>query len=65
MNRKIRFHASLGWINDTREEVVDMVELGCDDWDEMTEADQMKACAEFHDDWLGNVLDSGWHEVDQ
>ncbi len=65
MNRLIRFHASLGWANDTREEVVDMVEAGYDDWDEMRVAEQEKVCEEFHDDWLANVLDSGWHEADQ
>ncbi len=65
MNRKIRFYASLGWANDLREEIIDMVEVGYDDWDDMNVAEQEKACNEFYGDWLAGVLDSGWHEAEQ
>lgn len=65
MNRRVRFYASLGWVNDTREETVDMVEIGYEDWDEMSDTEQGKACEEFYEDWLAGVLDSGWHEADQ
>lgn len=65
MNRRIRFYASLGWANDLREEVIDMVEAGYEDWDEMPVADQDKACEELYEDWLAGVLDSGWHEADR
>jgi hypothetical protein len=65
MNRNIRFHASLGWAGDTREDVVDMVEIGYEGWDEMTEVEQAKACEEYYSDsFLPNILDSGWYEVD-
>ena len=65
MNSKIRFYASLGWANDLREEVVDMVEIGYEDWDSMKVEDQDKACEQFYEDWLAGVLDAGWHEDGQ
>jgi acyl-CoA-binding protein len=65
VNRKIRFYASLGWANDMRAEVVDMVEVGYDGWDEMTAKERENACEEYYNDsFLPNILDSGWHEED-
>ena len=65
MNRKIQFFASLGWVNDERKEVVDMVDdAGRDDWDSMSEAEQDKACEQyFNESFLPNYLDAGWGEV--